>query len=94
MRGLGGVAAARGDAERAGILLGASAAGLLLPHPLLAEARGAAMASEGSLKEARTWVDRADFAADWVVEQAMTELDAIATALSSVNAAVTADGAQ
>ena len=53
VRGLGGIAAARGEPERGGLLCGASANLLLPTDPLLAEAHGAALAAEQCLDEAR-----------------------------------------
>lgn len=90
LRGLGGVAAARGESERAGVLLGASSLWLRASDPFLAEAPGAARAAEQCLAEAQAHVDGASFRAGLAVGAAMTEAQALA-AVRDILVARTAD---
>jgi hypothetical protein len=71
VRGLGGVAAAPGQAERAGVLCGASTNLLVASDPSLTEARGAALATERCVAEARERSASAEFASGWTSGVAM-----------------------
>jgi hypothetical protein len=77
MRGLGGVAAARGDAYHAGLLCGVSTQWISASDAFLLEARGAAAAAERCLADARARSDFAAFDLGWTTGVSLPEPDAI-----------------
>jgi tetratricopeptide (TPR) repeat protein len=83
LRGLGGVAAARGEAERAGVLFGASTIWLTDSDPFLTEARGVAAAAERCLVDTQALVDPVAFRAGWSTGVSLTEPVSINLALQS-----------
>jgi predicted ATPase len=82
LAGLGGVAAARGQAERAGTLYGAAQAALSAAG-LTASGVGAPDLDQ-SITVARASLDAAAFAAGWAHGQAMTQEQAIHAALEDI----------
>jgi non-specific serine/threonine protein kinase len=83
LRGLGGVAAARGEEERAGMLFGASTIWLTDSDPFLAEARGVAASAERCLVDTQALVDPVAFRAGWSTGVSLTEPVSINLALQS-----------
>jgi len=80
-RGRGGLAAARGDAQTAGLLCAVSTRWLSDSDAFLLEARGAAAAAERCLADARARSDLAAFDDGWTTGLLLAEPDAINLAL-------------
>jgi len=83
LRGLGGVAAAGGDAYHAGLLCGVASRWLSESDAFLLEARGAAAAAERCLLDARAGSDPAAFEHGWTTGLSLPESDAVTLALQS-----------
>jgi predicted ATPase/DNA-binding XRE family transcriptional regulator len=83
MRGLGGVAAARGDAHRAGLLCGGSTQWMSVSDAFLLEARGAAAAAERCLADARARSNLAAFDLGWTTGVSLPGPDSINLALQT-----------
>jgi len=81
VRGLGGLAAARGDGQRSGLLCGASTRWLSDSDAFLLEARGAAAAAERWLADARACSDPAAFDDGWAEARSLPDSHAITLAL-------------
>ena len=87
LRGLGGLAAAQGDANRAGLLCGASTLLLSSSDAFLLEARGAAAAAERCLADARACSNPDGFDEGWRSGVWLAEADALSLALESSTSA-------